>query len=687
MKVLSADGLTKLIQLVKSTFSTKQDNLISGTNIKSINNQSLLGSGNITIQSGSSYTAGTGINITNDVISVTSPTITNSADGANSIVIGGSESSILRDYNVVIGYNSETISSYGAVAIGYTAKSSGYSTAIGYRSTASGNFSTAIGYSSGATSEYSIQLGEGVNSEANSFYVSTSGTNNWKMLGSDGIIPVERISTMSGSDGVSAGSRGLVPAPSSTDNTRYLRGDGSWSDAGELITNQRDLSNIKVWQGNKNQHDEVITATWYNWKVGEYSWESRGSLPSSGDWRIAFGNNTFVAISASGDSAYSTDNGKTWTSGGSLPGTGWSKIAYGGGVFVAIADNSQTWAYSNDDGKNWTSVQAPSSQVWNSLVYGAGNFVAAGASGNFIVYSSNGSSWNTTTFTGTVGPMFVSYGKISDNDYIFSLVPSGQNNTSYRSSDGVSWIQDSSDSFAPAGITFLTYAGTRFFTAITTGLFKMSYYYSPSSNYYTSYPYPSKINALGSGTMIPITNGDLLIIAKQGSSDFMYTNDTIDWTSSTMSESGSWSDGAYGNDTFMLVTSNSDTVLCYTKDFDTVYTLDEPATTTSVVYSAPDIETQLRITSSTSTTFTLSTGIVYQYNPTGNTTTSQSIATDHPDWLCFIDNEGVKLGTTVIADRTSIATSVDSSSTNADAVGAKLFYDTCGDIETLINAL
>ena len=34
-----------------------------------------------------------------------------------------------------------------------------------------------------------------------------------------------------------------------------------------------------------------------------------------------------------------------------------------------------------------------------------------------------------------------------------------------------------------------------------------------------------------------------------------------------------------------------------------------------------------------------------------------------------------------------IVSSVDSSSTNSKAVGAKLFYDTCGDIETLINAL
>ena len=48
----------------------KQDKLVSGTNIKTINNESILGSGNITIQGGgSSYTAGEGIDITNNVIS------------------------------------------------------------------------------------------------------------------------------------------------------------------------------------------------------------------------------------------------------------------------------------------------------------------------------------------------------------------------------------------------------------------------------------------------------------------------------------------------------------------------------------------------------------------------------------------------------------------------------------------
>ena len=59
--------------------NTKQDILVSGTNIKTINNESILGSGNIVIQGGSgggSYTAGANINISTDnVISVTGITV------------------------------------------------------------------------------------------------------------------------------------------------------------------------------------------------------------------------------------------------------------------------------------------------------------------------------------------------------------------------------------------------------------------------------------------------------------------------------------------------------------------------------------------------------------------------------------------------------------------------------------
>ena len=58
----------------KEEVNAKQDTLISGENIKTINGNSILGSGNIEIQGGSgggSYTAGNNINITDNIISTT----------------------------------------------------------------------------------------------------------------------------------------------------------------------------------------------------------------------------------------------------------------------------------------------------------------------------------------------------------------------------------------------------------------------------------------------------------------------------------------------------------------------------------------------------------------------------------------------------------------------------------------
>ena len=63
----------------------KQATLISGTNIKTINNESILGSGNIDIQGGSTYTAGRGIDITNDTISFSLPI--SAGTGTNALVI------------------------------------------------------------------------------------------------------------------------------------------------------------------------------------------------------------------------------------------------------------------------------------------------------------------------------------------------------------------------------------------------------------------------------------------------------------------------------------------------------------------------------------------------------------------------------------------------------------------------
>ena len=69
---------TEVDNAITAATATKQDTLVSSENIKTINNISILGSGNIDIQGGggSSYTAGDGIDITNDVISVNSGVVT-----------------------------------------------------------------------------------------------------------------------------------------------------------------------------------------------------------------------------------------------------------------------------------------------------------------------------------------------------------------------------------------------------------------------------------------------------------------------------------------------------------------------------------------------------------------------------------------------------------------------------------
>lgn len=52
----------------RTLIAGKQDVLVSGTNIKTINGESLLGSGNIVIGGGGSYSGGTGISVSGTVI-------------------------------------------------------------------------------------------------------------------------------------------------------------------------------------------------------------------------------------------------------------------------------------------------------------------------------------------------------------------------------------------------------------------------------------------------------------------------------------------------------------------------------------------------------------------------------------------------------------------------------------------
>ena len=101
---------------ITAATSTKQDTLVSGTNIKTINNQSILGEGNITIQGGGGKTVkgGTNISITTgetaDTINCTLPIL---VQDSNIIIKNGSNSaSYNNNFSQVFG-SGNTINGYG----------------------------------------------------------------------------------------------------------------------------------------------------------------------------------------------------------------------------------------------------------------------------------------------------------------------------------------------------------------------------------------------------------------------------------------------------------------------------------------------------------------------------------------------------------------------------------------------
>ena len=78
-----------------NSWNNKQDLLVSGTTIKTINSQSLLGSGNLLINE---YVGGTGIDITNHTIS---NTITSYNDLTDLPTIPNSTSQLTNDSNYI----------------------------------------------------------------------------------------------------------------------------------------------------------------------------------------------------------------------------------------------------------------------------------------------------------------------------------------------------------------------------------------------------------------------------------------------------------------------------------------------------------------------------------------------------------------------------------------------------------
>ena len=156
---------------------TKQDTLVSGTNIKTINNQSILGEGNITIEGGgggTSYEAGRAIDITSNRISLDLPI--SAGTGTNALIYNSTTNVASSNYSHAEG-SGTTASGNQSHAEGYNTTASGYySHAEGYYATASGTSSHAEGYNTTASGDYSHAEGGNTTASGNSSHAEGEST-------------------------------------------------------------------------------------------------------------------------------------------------------------------------------------------------------------------------------------------------------------------------------------------------------------------------------------------------------------------------------------------------------------------------------------------------------------------------------------------------------------------------------
>ena len=176
---------TETDNAITAATSTKQDTLVSGTNIKTINNQSIHGEGNITIQGGGgggkAIKAGTNISVTTgetaDTINCTLPI--SAGTGNHSIMFGQPNlSDDTRGPKSITGGQWSKAFSEGSVSIGQMNEASGaWSWAIGNMTKTNGKASFACGDFTSAKDNFSFSEGTSTTANTEASHAAGSYTN------------------------------------------------------------------------------------------------------------------------------------------------------------------------------------------------------------------------------------------------------------------------------------------------------------------------------------------------------------------------------------------------------------------------------------------------------------------------------------------------------------------------------
>ena len=242
---LDVSDLKDANQNIRTEIAGKQDKLTAGENI--------------TIEDGVISAAGGGGELPDNVL-------VNNASASGALLVAGKESALF------------------SVAVGIDSQARGMqSTAVGYSATSYAQESVAIGYFAQCYGVGATQIGDGLNSDANTFKVSNQ-NGNFEMMSADGTIPAERMSATAGTTG-----QVLTKTDTGMEWQDATGGGGDYLPlSGGTLTGNLEIKSLF------NSSNQLVITNKYSETIGEtYSWcldvMSSGYLMSIGyyDYRSA----------------------------------------------------------------------------------------------------------------------------------------------------------------------------------------------------------------------------------------------------------------------------------------------------------------------------------------------------------------------------------------------------------------
>lgn len=489
-----------------------------------------------------------------------------------------------------------------------------------------------------------------------------------------------------------------------TVNNQSLLGSGNieiegGSSTAEEIINANEAtgatSPLKVWQGTEQEYNQYELTTWKNWKTDT-------NVSKSGETTLPYAIIPFIqklgnkfAFSKHASNAiqvYYSDDAINWNSTIVLSNTtqSYSQLTYNNNVYYCFlaTDSSTIHRYSSSDLTTWTDDGVVSGLGSNCQGIVCIHDVLWGyTDSNTCYYSSDdGMTWQSTSLQGSYEGMITSVNGIG------FCGNNGQNDMPFVTTDGINWSRATYSGTTFGGTTCVAY-GNGIYVMVTKRYNGGYYLYTRTSTDGISWSDVTPLN-VSIGTLygrryeaITFVNGMFLITAHNLNVVY-YSADGINWNSATLDMTVDRPKGFFPVDNSKAILFNeqgsgsagvSPFILVDKKE---CYTLDSEPTTETVIYSEPSVASQLTVTSVGVGSITLSDGYTYNRNSGSDTNTYRNVGEVHQDWICNINNVGIKIGNILIADNTMFDTVPTQGSTNAITSGA--VYEVLGNLETAL---